>query len=37
MSRRHTNREILAAIDALETRGWQINADGTITNALRCR
>ena len=31
MSRRHTNREIRAAIDALEARGWTINADGTIT------
>ena len=31
MSRRHTNAEIRAGIDALESRGWSINADGTIT------
>ena len=30
-NRRHTNAEIRAAIDALEARGWSINADGTIT------
>ena len=31
MSCRHTNAEIRAGIDALESRGWSINADGTIT------
>ena len=31
MSRRHTNAEIRAAIDALERDGWTINEDGTIT------
>ena len=31
INRRHTNAEIRAAIDALEARGWSINADGTIT------
>ena len=33
-SRRHTNSEIRAAIDALETRGWTINAAGSVTKAL---
>ena len=32
-SRRHTQNEILTAIDFMEARGWTINADGTITNA----
>ena len=32
-SRRHTQNEILTAIDAMEARGWTINGDGTITNA----
>ena len=31
MSCRHTNSELRQAVDALEARGWTINADGTIT------
>ena len=30
-NRRHTYADFRAAIDALEARGWSINADGTIT------
>ncbi len=29
--RKHTNRECFLAIEWLESRGWSINADGTIT------
>ena len=32
-NRRHTQNEILTAIDSMEARGWTINEDGTITNA----
>ena len=32
-NRRHTQNEILTAIDAMEARGWTINEDGSITNA----
>ena len=31
--RKHTNRECFLAIEWLESRGWSINADGTITRA----